>query len=79
MTDHAIDRVFYVLTALSFALAMGLPASFGSSEADYPRQFSRSSRCNAGAFGLSVLSHSDERPDSYLEPIFFDTMPSRPS
>jgi hypothetical protein len=43
------------------------------------RQFSCSSLRSAGALGLIVLSHSDERPDSYLDPSFFDTMPSSPS
>src|SRR5262245_64417966 len=47
--------------------------------AAYPRQFSCSSLCNAAALGLIVLSQIVERPDSYLEPSFFETMPSKPS
>jgi hypothetical protein len=45
----------------------------------YPRQFSCSSLCSAGASGLIDLSQSEERPGSYFEPSFFDTMPSKPS
>jgi len=45
----------------------------------YPPQSSCLSRCSPGPLGSIVLSHSDERPDSYLDPIFIDTMPSRPS
>jgi len=45
----------------------------------YPPQSSSSSLCKAGAFGLIVFSQSDERPESYLEPSFFDAIPSKPS
>src|SRR5262249_43206359 len=51
----------------------------GDGAAAYVRQFSCSSLCNAGALGLIVLSQPVERPASYLEPSFFETMPSKPS
>src|SRR5438270_8695454 len=42
-------------------------------------QSSSARRLTAGASGFLLLSHSDDRPDSYREPRRFDTMPSKPS
>ena len=40
---------------------------------------SSTSRFTAGAFVFFILSHSGERPERYVEPFRFETVPSRPS
>src|SRR5262249_46809382 len=42
-------------------------------------QSSSASRFPAGADGFFILSQSGERPERYIEPLRFDTIPSRPS
>ena len=45
----------------------------------YFPQSSSASRFTAGAFGFLILSQSGERPERYVEPSRFDTIPSQPS
>jgi hypothetical protein len=53
----------------------GLAAEHGLTR----RQSSSASRRTAGAAGFFIFTQCLDRPDRYVEPSRFDTMPSQPS